>query len=45
MKAAYNYNFLLKNPDVHIHNGKYGLQITIDTIEDLGGDVTKFVRP
>jgi hypothetical protein len=45
MKAAYNYNFLRKNPDVHIHNGKYGIQIVIDTIEDLGGDVTKFVRP
>jgi hypothetical protein len=45
MKAAYNYNFLRKNPDVHIHNGKYGIQIAIDTIEDLGGDVTKFARP
>jgi hypothetical protein len=45
LKAAYNYNFLRKNPDVHIHNGKYGIQIAIDTIEDLGGDVTKFVRP
>jgi hypothetical protein len=45
LKAAYNFNFLRKNPDVHIHNGKYGIQIAIDTIEDLGGDVTKFVRP
>jgi len=45
LKAAYNYNFLLKNPDVHIHNGKYGIQIVIDSIEDLGGDVTKYTRP
>ena len=45
LKAAYNYNFLRKNPDVHIHNGKYGIQIAIDSIEDLGGDVTKYTRP
>jgi len=45
LKAAYNYNFLRKQPDVHIHNGKYGIQVTIDTIEDIGGDVSKYARP
>jgi len=45
MKAAYNFNFMRKNPGAGVHNGKYAIQILIDSIEDLGGDVTKYVRP
>jgi hypothetical protein len=45
LKAAYNYNFFRKNPGAAVHNGKYVIQVIIDSIEDLGGDVTKFVRP
>jgi hypothetical protein len=45
MKAAYNFNFLRKNPGAGVHGGKYVIQVIFDSIEDLGGDVTKFVRP
>lgn len=45
MKAAYNFNWLRKTSGGFAHNFKYITQIAIDTIEDLGGDVTTFVRP
>lgn len=45
LKATYNFNFLRKNPGAQVHNGKYVIQIAIDSIEDLGGDVSKYVRP
>ena len=45
LKAAYNFNFLRKNPGAAVHNGKYVIQIIIDSIEDLGGDISKYVRP
>jgi hypothetical protein len=45
LKAAYNYNFLTKNPGASMHNAKYVLQIIFDSIQDLGGDVSKFTRP
>lgn len=45
LKAAYNYNFFRKTPGAYAHNAKYSLQIIIDSIEDLGGDISKFVRP
>jgi hypothetical protein len=45
LKAAYNFNFLRKNPGAQIHNAKYAIQIVIDSIEDLGGDVSKYTRP
>lgn len=45
LKAAYNFNFMRKNPGAAVHNGKYVIQVIFDSIEDLGGDVTKFVRP
>lgn len=44
-KAAFNFNFLRKNPGAQVHNAKYVIQIAIDTIEDLGGDISKYVRP
>jgi len=45
LKAAYNFNFLRKNPGAGAHNAKYAIQIIFDSIEDLGGDVSKFTRP
>ncbi|MFT3892906.1 MAG: cytochrome c3 family protein [Anaerolineales bacterium] len=45
LKAAYNYNFFRKTPGAYAHNAKYSIQIIIDSIEDLGGDISKFVRP
>jgi hypothetical protein len=46
VKAVYNYNFFAnKNPGAGVHNGKYAIQIIFDSIEDIGGDVTKFARP
>ena len=45
LKAAYNFNFLRKIPGTFVHNAKYALQIQIDSIEDLGGDVSKYIRP
>jgi len=45
LKAAYNFNFLRKIPGSFVHNPKYALQIQIDTIEDLGGDISKYTRP
>ena len=45
MKAAYNFNFMRKNPGAGVHNAKYAIQILIDSIEALGGDISKYVRP
>jgi hypothetical protein len=45
LKAAFNFNFARKNPGAAVHNGKYIIQVMFDSIEDLGGDVTKYVRP
>lgn len=45
LKAAYNYNYLQKTGGAVFHNPQYSIQIVIDSIEDLGGDVTKYTRP
>jgi hypothetical protein len=45
LKAAYNYNFLGKARGAAWHNPKYAMQIVIDSIADLGGDVSKYTRP
>ena len=45
LKAAYNFNFLRKIPGTFVHNAKYAIQIQIDSIEDLGGDISKYTRP
>ena len=44
-KAAYNYQFLLKDPGAYAHNGKYIIQILFDSLEDIGADVSGMVRP
>ncbi|RJP54482.1 MAG: hypothetical protein C4583_02415 [Anaerolineaceae bacterium] len=45
MKAAYNYQYSLKDPGAFAHNAKYVIQFLIDSIEALGGDVTTYTRP
>lgn len=45
VKAAFNYQYSQKDPGAFVHNPKYVIQILIDSIEDLGGDVSKYTRP
>ncbi len=45
LKAAFNYQYSQKDPGVFVHNPKYVIQFLIDSIEDLGGDVSKYTRP
>jgi len=45
LKAAYNYQYALKDTGAAIHNFKYVAQALYDSIEDLGGDVTGLTRP
>jgi hypothetical protein len=45
LKAAFNYQYVQKDPGAFVHNPKYVIQFLIDSIEDLGGDVTTYTRP
>jgi hypothetical protein len=45
VKAAFNYQYSQKDPGAFVHNPKYIIQILIDSIQDLGGDVSKYTRP
>ncbi len=45
LRAAYNYQWVQKDPGAFAHNGKYILQILYDSIQDVGGDVTALTRP
>ncbi|MHC4931941.1 MAG: cytochrome c3 family protein, partial [Planctomycetota bacterium] len=45
MKAAHNYQFSQKEPGAWAHNFAYMTQLLIDSIEDLGGDISGYVRP
>lgn len=45
LKAAYNYQYTVKDPGAFVHNSKYVVEILIDSIEALGGDVSKYTRP
>lgn len=45
LAAAYNYQYALKDPGGFAHNGAYVIQVLIDTIADLGGDVSGLARP
>ena len=44
LKAAYNYQFSLKDPGAFAHGGKYIIQLLYDSIEDLDGDVSELSR-
>ena len=45
LRATYNYQYVQKDPGVFVHNPKYVFQFLIDSIADLGGDVSGYTRP
>jgi hypothetical protein len=49
MKAAYNYQFVTKDPGAFAHNGPYAIELLQDSLNDLGAkvkvDLGKAVRP
>jgi hypothetical protein len=45
VKAAFNYQYVQKDPGNYVHNPKFVMQFLIDSIESLGGDVGKYTRP
>ena len=49
MKAAYNYQFITKDPGAYAHNGAYAIELLQDSLNDLGTkvkvDLGKAVRP
>ncbi|MGB2984033.1 MAG: cytochrome c3 family protein [Candidatus Bipolaricaulia bacterium] len=45
LRAAFNYQYVQKDPGAFAHNGKYMIQILYDTLADLGADVSGLVRP
>jgi hypothetical protein len=45
LKAAFNYQYVQKDPGAYVHNPKFVMQFLIDSIEDLGGDVSTYTRP
>ena len=36
LQAAYNYQYMTKDPGAEAHNGKYAIQVLYDTLESLG---------
>jgi hypothetical protein len=45
LRAAYNYQYAIKDPGGFAHNGRYVVQLLIDSIESVGGDVSGYSRP
>ncbi len=49
LKAAYNYQFIAKEPGIHAHNPRYAQQLLIDSLNDLANAVPaisgSFARP
>jgi len=45
LKAAYNYQYSVKDPGAFTHNGQYVIQALYDSIKDLDGDVSQMTRP
>jgi hypothetical protein len=45
LQAAYNYQYVSKDPGAFAHNGAYILQVLYDSLEDLGADVSDMERP
>lgn len=45
LRAAYNYQYVSKDPGAFAHNAPYVIQLLVDSIEDLGGDVSGMERP
>ncbi len=45
LRAAYNYQYALKDPGGYAHNPLYIIQVLYDALEDLGADMTGMSRP
>jgi hypothetical protein len=45
LKAAYNYQYVQKDPGAYVHNFTYVAQALYDSIQDLGGSVQGLTRP
>jgi hypothetical protein len=45
LRAAYNYQYSLKDPGAFAHNGQYIIQVLYDGLEDMGADVSSMTRP
>lgn len=47
LRAAYNYQYITKDPGAFAHNGRYVAQILYDSLEAIGGKraVAKMTRP
>ncbi len=45
LRAAYNYQYVAKDPGAYAHNGRYVAQVLYDTLADLGADMTGKTRP
>ena len=45
LRAAYNYQYVQKDPGAFAHNGLYILQVLYDSLADIGVDVSGMIRP
>ncbi|MHC4394269.1 MAG: hypothetical protein ACYS1A_01315 [Planctomycetota bacterium] len=45
LRAAYNYQYVAKEPGGFAHNGNYVIQVLYDSLESLGANMTGMVRP
>jgi hypothetical protein len=45
LQAAYNYQYVAKDPGAFAHNGDYVLQLLYDSLRNIGGDVSGMTRP
>ncbi|MBN2304472.1 MAG: hypothetical protein JXQ72_08355 [Anaerolineae bacterium] len=47
LRAAYNYQYVAKDPGAYVHNGKYVAQVLYDSLEAVGGEeaVAGMMRP
>ncbi len=45
LRAAYNYQYVQKDPGAYAHNGPYVIQFLYDSINAVGGDTTALTRP
>ncbi|MCZ7666219.1 MAG: hypothetical protein M5U34_02735 [Chloroflexi bacterium] len=42
LRAAYNYQYVQKDPGAFAHNGAYVMQFLFDSINSIGGDIGRY---
>jgi hypothetical protein len=45
LQAAYNHQYVAKDPGAFAHNARYILQVLYDSLESLGADTSGMIRP